>query len=104
MPLRESTLPKGGVFSDLLLLVRLLPRVFSGFRAHAPRVIDLELTNRCNLRCRMCWFYGESGVGDTHRGEELSTDDVFRVIDQASKFKSAMYLGGAEPLLRGAFF
>jgi radical SAM protein with 4Fe4S-binding SPASM domain len=52
----------------------------------------------------MCWFYGESGVGDTHRGEELSTDDVFRVIDQASKFKSAMYLGGAEPLLRRDFF
>ncbi|OFW64938.1 MAG: hypothetical protein A2Y74_00400 [Actinobacteria bacterium RBG_13_63_9] len=43
-------------------------------------------------------------MGDTHRGEELSTDDVFRVIDQASKFKSAMYLGGAEPLLRRDFF
>jgi len=104
MVLRKSTHQLAAIFSDLRLLVRLLPGIVSGFRAQAPRVIDLELTNRCNLRCRMCWFYGESGVGDTHRGRELSTDDVFRVIDQAAKFKSAMYLGGAEPLLRRDFF
>lgn len=77
--------------------------MLSGFRARPPRVIDLELTNRCNLRCRMCWFYGESGVGDKHRGNELSTDEVFRVIDQAARFGSELYLGGAEPFSRRDF-
>jgi len=101
---RESTQQSAGILSELRLLARLLPRILSGFRAHGPSVIDLELTNRCNLRCRMCWFYGESGVGDKHRGGELSTDEVFRLIDQASKFNSDMYLGGAEPLLRRDFF
>jgi len=100
----ESPHQKAAGLVDLPLWVRLFPRMVSGFRAPAPRVIDLELTNRCNLRCRMCWFYGESGVGDQHRGEELSTDEVFRVIEQASQFKATMYLGGAEPLLRRDFF
>ena len=90
--------------ADLRLVLRLLPRVVSGFRAPAPRAIDLELTNRCNLRCRMCWFYGESGVGDAHRGDELSREDVFRVVDQAAQFQARLYLGGAEPLLRRDFF
>ncbi len=90
-------------FSSRRLLLRLLTGRVSGFRAYAPRVIDLELTNRCNLRCRMCWFYGESGVGDAHRGKELSRDDVFLVIDQAAKFDAAVYLGGAEPLVRNDF-
>jgi len=104
MIVRDSTPPMAAIVSNLRLLARLLPSIASGFRAHAPRVIDLELTNRCNLRCRMCWFYGESGVGDTHRGKELSRGDIFRVIDQAVEFNSIMYLGGAEPLLRRDFF
>ncbi len=104
MALRESTHQKVAISSDLRRLTRLLPCILSGFRAHAPRIIDLELTNRCNLRCRMCWFYGESGIGDKHRGRELSTDEVFRLIDQVSNLKSAIYLGGAEPLLRRDFF
>ncbi len=104
MALREAIHQKAATLIDLRLLARLLPSVLSGFRAHGPRLIDLELTNRCNLRCRMCWFYGESGTGDRHRGGELSTDEVFRLVDQASHFKSAIYLGGAEPLLRRDFF
>ena len=104
MVVRTSTHRKAATLADLRLWLRLLPRVVSGFRAPAPSAIDLELTNRCNLRCKMCWFYGESGVGDTHRGEELSRDDVFRVVDQAATFKSRLYLGGAEPLLRRDLF
>ena len=103
MALRKTPHPVAAIFADLRLLVRLLPSILPGFRTQAPRVIDLELTNRCNLRCRMCWFYGEGGVGDAYRGRELSTEDVFRVIDQAARFKSVMYLGGAEPFLRRDF-
>lgn len=104
MALRRSTHPVAAIFTDLRLLLRLLPSIVPGFGPQVPRVIDLELTNRCNLRCRMCWFYGEGGVGDKHRGRELSTEEVFRVIDQAARFKSVVYLGGAEPFLRRDFF
>jgi len=81
-------------------LVRLLPYLLSGFKCGAPRTVDLELTNRCNLRCKMCWFHGENGIGDRYNGMELSTDEVGHLIDQLSRYKPNIYLGGSEPFAR----
>jgi radical SAM protein with 4Fe4S-binding SPASM domain len=81
-------------------LVRLLPHVCSRFRCSAPTSVDIELTNRCNLRCRMCWFHGENGVGDNYRYGELSTSEVMCLIDRLLKHKPNIYLGGAEPFMR----
>lgn len=84
--------------------LRLIPFVFSRFRCFAPPVVDIELTNRCDLHCRMCWFYGECGIGDNYQGLELSTDEVFSLVDQLSKNKPQIYIGGGEPFLREDLF
>lgn len=67
-------------------------------------MVDIELTNKCNLRCSKCWFYGERGVGDKFQGSELSTEEVFNLVDQLARHRPEFYLGGAEPLLRRDFF
>ncbi len=84
--------------------LRLVPFVFSRFRCFAPTVVDIELTNRCDLHCKMCWFYGECGIGDNYQGLELSTDEVFSLVDQLSKNKPQIYIGGGEPFLREDLF
>jgi len=100
MILRESTLQKVRAFHKCHPLVRLLPYILSGFRCEAPKTVDLELTNRCNLRCKMCWFHGERGIGDRYQGSELSIHEVFSLVDQLSKYKPNIYLGGSEPFIR----
>lgn len=79
---------------------KLLPYILSGYRCGAPKTVDLEITNRCNLRCHSCWFYGERGIGDKYSDLELSTIEVFRLIDQFSEYKPNVYLGGSEPFIR----
>ncbi len=65
-----------------------------------PRSVDIELSNRCNLRCRKCWFHGESGIGDRYRSTEMATEEVLRLIDQLAAYKPHLYFGGGEPLIR----
>ena len=104
MTLRKSFFQKAIAFHKRQPLVRLSPYVLSRFHCNEPKVVDIELTNRCNLRCKMCWFYGERGIGDRYQGSELSTHDVFSLVDQLSKYKPKIYLGGSEPFLRQDLF
>src|SRR5204862_5669521 len=68
-----------------------------------PTKVDIELTNRCNLRCPMCWFYGQNGIGDKYCDSELKTEEVLDLIDQLASSKPHLYFGGAEPSLRRDF-
>jgi radical SAM protein with 4Fe4S-binding SPASM domain len=82
---------------------RHLPLILSGFRCSMPAAVDIELTNRCNLRCPMCWFHGERGRDDQYGGAELSTQEVLRLIEQLSRYGTKLYLGGGEPFIRKDF-
>ncbi|MGA2465179.1 MAG: radical SAM protein [Thermodesulfobacteriota bacterium] len=86
--------PSSEKFSSFLL---------SYFWSPRPKVIDIELTNQCNLKCKMCWFHGEGGIGDRYRGSELKRDEVTRFITQLAKYKPRIYLGGSEPFIRDDF-
>ena len=68
-----------------------------------PAFVDLELTNRCNLRCPMCWFHGENGIGDPYRHSEMDTDEILGLIDQIAEYQPQIYFGGAEPFIRDDF-
>ena len=70
------------------------------FWSPKPKVIDIELTNRCNLKCKMCWFHGEGGVGDRYMGSELTGDEVSKLLTQLTPYKPKIYLGGSEPFAR----
>lgn len=66
----------------------------------APEVLQISLTNRCNLRCRMCTLAGQTG-----ESEELSTHEIFRLAREAADYGvSQILLTGGEPFLREDLF
>lgn len=69
--------------------------------------VTLELSIICNLRCTMCWWWGEKGIAfklakdrDPLVTEELSTAEIYKVIDGVAKDKPSFYLAGGEPFIR----
>lgn len=66
----------------------------------APEIVQISLTYRCNLRCKMC-----SIVDLLPQQEELSTEQIFHIIDQAAGYGiKQMLLTGGEPFLRRDIF
>jgi radical SAM protein with 4Fe4S-binding SPASM domain len=86
--------------TQLADFARLFPLLLSNFRSSPARQIDLELSNRCNLKCQMCWFHGEGGIGDCYQGSELTTAEVLNFISQIADYRPSIYLGGCEPFIR----
>ncbi|MFH1093684.1 MAG: radical SAM protein [Candidatus Omnitrophota bacterium] len=68
-----------------------------------PEAVTLFLTYKCNLRCKMCGQWGESGVTKTKDKEdvkeELSFEELKKIVDDMSFFKPGITLFGGEPLL-----
>jgi len=65
-----------------------------------PQTLQLSLTYRCNLRCKMC-----SLSQLLPKSEELSTDQIFTIIDQAYTYGiKEILLTGGEPFLREDIF
>ena len=68
-----------------------------------PEAITLFLTHRCNLHCKMCGQWGDSGVTKkmSHDSikEELPFREFKKFIDNVSIFKPNITLFGGEPLL-----
>ena len=64
-------------------------------------VVIWNLIRRCNLTCRHCY----SISADTDFKGELSSDEVFKVMDDLKTFKvPVLILSGGEPLLRPDIF
>jgi heme d1 biosynthesis radical SAM protein NirJ len=76
------------------------PGPLSARRPPGPVVI-WNLVRRCNLTCKHCY----SISGDVDFPNELSTADVFRVMDDLKAFHvPVLILSGGEPLLRKDIF
>ncbi len=64
-------------------------------------VVIWNLIRRCNLTCKHCY----SISADKDFAGELTTDEVFRVMDDLKRFKvPGLILSGGEPLLRPDIF
>jgi len=62
----------------------------------APLKISMNLTKRCNLRCKQC--FSDSGE---IRSKELTTEEMFRLFDDMNRYGTFFIcLGGGEPLTR----
>jgi radical SAM protein with 4Fe4S-binding SPASM domain len=51
----------------------------------------------------MCWFYGEAGIGNRYKDSELSTKNLYNLINQMTHYMPKLYLGGSEPFIREDF-
>jgi radical SAM protein with 4Fe4S-binding SPASM domain len=78
-----------------------------GYWAGKIETINLEPTVVCNLKCKMCWWWGENGVGydliknkDTMITNQLTKDEIFHLVDSVSDIKPSFYLSGGEQFTR----
>ncbi len=68
-----------------------------------PYMCALELTYRCNQACRHC--YCNLGVNDRRKSEELSTEEIKRILDEAAEAGCFwLLLTGGEVLVREDFW
>jgi radical SAM protein with 4Fe4S-binding SPASM domain len=78
-------------------------RVLGNGRSAPPESLTLFLTHRCNLHCLMCGQWGEAGVtkkqGQEYIRQELTLDELKKLICDLSLFKPSITLFGGEPLL-----
>jgi len=59
-----------------------------------PFVLSHGITSRCNLRCRFCSYWKQPGP-------EMSTHEIFRMLDEAADYGIGIYNAWtAEPLMR----
>ncbi len=85
-----------------------------------PTFVQLRVTNLCNLRCRMCGQWGDTGIFRSHSGSGAATDgtverdrireliglkrqlalpDYVRLLDELAPSRPIISLFGGEPLL-----
>ncbi len=71
--------------------------------SHYPETVDLFLTYMCNLRCKMCGQWGEAGTSKEMTPKELknelSLDEIYKIINDIKTFKPNVTLFGGEPLM-----
>ena len=85
-----------------------------------PTFVQLRVTNLCNLRCKMCGQWGDTGIFRSHSPSadatdgalerarileligakrQLSLEDYVRLLDEIAPFDPIVSLYGGEPLL-----
>lgn len=70
--------------------------VISVLVTHQPLVMTHMVTARCISRCKVC-----TNWRIPHEGREMSTQEVYRLIDEAKRLNFIAYIAwGGEPLLR----
>ena len=63
-----------------------------------PLTLELNITNRCNLKCRMCWLRSNKPDYST----EMNDETLIRIIEEAIDMgvKDFRFPGSGEPLTR----
>lgn len=99
---------KDNPFSDMKMMkwvTRILSfqidgRLNNGY-SFPPYLIHITPTNLCNLRCKMCGQWGESGnyykKDSGILKETMQIEEFERFIDDVSKFSPTVFLTGGEP-------
>jgi len=68
-----------------------------------PRNITLHLTENCNLRCKICYYWGETGAYSTSQTNQkpktLNFEIIRNLIRELAIVKPTYSLFGGEPLL-----
>jgi radical SAM protein with 4Fe4S-binding SPASM domain len=77
--------------------------MFMPDRWSAPRMLTFMMTYRCNLRCTMCWQWGEAGLfhelSREHELQQLDLPTLRAVVDDVAGDGAGVFLWGGEPFL-----
>jgi MoaA/NifB/PqqE/SkfB family radical SAM enzyme len=77
--------------------------LFDAFRA--PSWITFQLLERCNLRCRMCYEWGDTGAYHADaKPAALELQLVLSTVDECLPYRPRFEFFGGEPLLYPAIF
>lgn len=64
---------------------------------HSPRSVDVEITSRCNLRCRYCYYFDNPAIAYS----DLQTGEWLRFFDELGRCSVMdVTLQGGEPFMR----
>jgi sulfatase maturation enzyme AslB (radical SAM superfamily) len=70
-----------------------------------PDEVGIQLTNKCNLRCKTCFQWNDDGFFNNYSNEqknnEIDIDVICRILDETKEQRSNLYLWGGEPLSYG---
>jgi len=67
--------------------------------APPPPIVQLMVTERCNLRCRMCNSWGDRGVyREDHVPQQMDPGLLDAVLKQVAPFRPLLSIHGGEPL------
>ena len=75
----------------------LLYLVNRGGYAVLPHLIVLEISNRCNLRCKMCWWNFDR---KEKAKDELTFEEIKKLVGEIKAFRPNITITGAEPFFR----
>ena len=80
-------------------------KLIYGEDRNIPKWIVLQLLEACNLRCKMCYEWGEEGTyKDKEKLNILSFDKIKNLIDECESAHPYYELFGGEPLLYPQIF
>lgn len=78
-----------------------------GYATTFPESVGIKLTNQCNLRCKHCYQWNDSGYHHfmtlQQQREELDYQLLEKVILETEEAKSRLYIWGGEPLVYSEF-
>jgi MoaA/NifB/PqqE/SkfB family radical SAM enzyme len=81
---------------------RFEPRFLRG-RALGVYSVSFWLTRRCNLKCDMCWVERSAraeGEKYLRSADELTLDELCRVVDDVRRYRPRIGITGGEPFVR----
>lgn len=97
--------PSAAPWRVLNLLRRRLPvdYWFLNGWSFPPDIVTILITKKCNFNCAGCSSSSPSYTR-TFQGQELSSEEIKRFIDEVAWFKPSIYFNGGETMLRTDLF
>jgi radical SAM protein with 4Fe4S-binding SPASM domain len=79
-----------------------------GYTSRPPQQISVKITNVCNLRCKTCGQWGETGYNFGKAPSELRkvvpVDTYLQMADEVKPYEPIYYIWGGEPFLYPGLF
>ncbi|MEK3723349.1 radical SAM/SPASM domain-containing protein [Paenibacillus sp. FSL H8-0034] len=77
------------------------------YKTVLPEFVAIKLTNRCNLRCKHCYQWNESGyhhhMDTAEQNLDIDIKIIKQLLDDTKALQSRLYLWGGEPMFHHRF-